>query len=115
MGAAKDIEKANRIYAEAKLNGDVDTLINGFTEDAILLVPGHPPLSGKDEIRGYYVENYSQSVHETLELLHVKKMGNLAVVCGQWEESGETGKYLEVQERDPHGKWRIKRLCIQFD
>ena len=115
MGASEDFEETNRIYAEAKLNGDVETLVNGFADDAILLVPGHPPLSGKDVIRTYYVENYSQSIDEKLELLHVEDIGNLAIVCGRWEESGETGKYLEVQERDPDGKWHIKRLCIQLD
>ena len=114
MTVAKEIEEANRIYAEAKLNGDVETLVNCFTEDAILLVPDHSPISGKDEIRSYYAKNYSQSIDEKLQLLHVEEMENLAIVCGQWEESGESGKYLEVQERDAKGRWRIKRLCILF-
>lgn len=114
MPALDDIEKTNLIYTEAKLRGDVDTLVDGFTDDAILLFPNHPPLSGKSEIRAYYTELYSQSVDEKLDLIHVEELGNLALVCGRWKEGGESGKYLEVQERDIDGNWRIKRLCIQL-
>ena len=113
MTIETEIRECNRVYAKAKLEADVDTLVNGFTDDAILLFPNEPPLSGKDEIRDFYTRNYSKSVDEKLELIHVEPTGNLALVCGQWEEGGHNGRYLEVQQRDQDGKWRIKRLCIQ--
>ena len=112
MTTEAEIEETNRIYTKAKLNGDIDTLVNGFTEDAILLLPDITPLSGKEEIRAYYIEHYSRSVDEKLELIQVEDMGDIALVCGRWEQDGFTGKYLEVQERNEQGNWRIKRLCI---
>ena len=114
MIAKTEIEETNRIYTKAKLEGDVDTLVNGFTDDAILLFPDTPPLSGKEEIRAYYQERYSKSVDEKLDLIQVEDMGDLALVCGRWEEDGFAGKYLEVQERGDDGSWCIKRLCIQI-
>lgn len=115
MSLRSKIEETNAIYSQAKKDGDVDTLVNGFTEDAIVMFHGSPPLKGRTEIRAFYKKYYSDGANESLEVLDVEQCGDLALVCGAYNEDGNTGKYQEVQRQCDDGAWRIKRLCVQDD
>ena len=115
MTVEEEVEEGLRLYAEAKARGDVEALVSFFSEDAILLLPGKPPVVGKANIWTYYKENYSKSVEEKLDLIHAEKMDKTRLICGRWEESGETGKFLSVEVQDGDGNWLAKRMCVQLD
>ena len=115
MTLEEEIEEGLRFYAEAKARGEVEALVNCFSEDAILLFPSEPPVIGRSAIRVYYTEHYSTGVEEKLDLIHVESKGNIRLICGRWEESGEMGKFLTVEVREADGSWLAKRMCVQSD
>ncbi len=84
MPVVEETEEGHRFYAEAKARGDVEALVSCFCDDAILLLPGMPPVMGQSAIRAYYSENYSRSVKEKLELIDVESLGIIRMICGRW-------------------------------
>jgi ketosteroid isomerase-like protein len=91
--------------------GDADQLTSSFyTEDAHLLPPNHPMVTGQSQIR------------DTIRALLESGLGGLAIRPARITSSGDfayvigafslerptpdTGKYLEVHRRQADGSWR---------
>jgi len=44
----QEIRQLVSIWAEATKQGDIQTVLSLMTDDVVFLVPGHPPMIGKD-------------------------------------------------------------------
>jgi uncharacterized protein (TIGR02246 family) len=57
MGEAEELRELERVdaawAAAAAAGDDVERILSYWTEDAIVLPPGSPPIAGKDAIRSY--------------------------------------------------------------
>ena len=121
------INALQRQADEAVKSGNTEGYVALLTDDAVLMPPGGPPLSGKNEIRAwgqqfanqFMVESYSSVDHEV-------------IVSGDWafRRSGitwalrprsggeviiQTGKFIIIYRRQPDGSWKIARDIFNFD
>jgi len=105
-------------YIEAENAGDVNAKLSLFTDDAVLMPPNEPTVSGKDAIRSWQQATYDQvalQVTDTLEEL--KLFGDWGFARGSYSadinlKAGgklpqEDGKFLVIIKRQPDGFWKI--------
>ena len=88
-----------------------------YAEDARILMPGRPVISGKSEILAFYKTALDGLVDSiTLDTTHIDVSGNLAYSFGTntilLKPPGEApreekGKYVAVYRRQPAGDWKI--------
>ena len=92
-------------------------LVNAFyADDARLLAPGNPMISGKDAIAEVWNGVLASGVSAlTLDTQHIDVSGDLAYGVGQYTmtmaAAGQAptvsnGKYVVVYRRQPGGNWR---------
>jgi len=112
--------------AQADMSGDVEGLIAHYTDDVVSMPPDLPAMAGKDALRAYYQEAFSQLSIEALEMTpeetHVA--GDWAFSRGKFEETvvpsaGDpfdvVGKFLFIFRREADGSWKIARLIGNMD
>ncbi len=98
-------------------SGRVGELVSSFyAEDADLLPPGAPLMSGHEAIRGFWQGMVSAGLHvSVLEASRVEESGDLAYARGVYELTvtpaggatiSDNGKYIVVYRRQPDGTWR---------
>lgn len=114
------IEQAERAFAEA----DLDSAMQLFTDDAIILQEGGPDIVGKDAIRAAYagmLESFHVATDLTTESVEIS--GDLAVEHGTYtfrltdKASGQVvsdtnSRYLHVFKRQPGGPWQTWRMMV---
>ena len=115
---AAELMRISREWSDIAASGDIEALLEGWAEDAVMMVPGLPPLRGKSAIREY-VEAGSEipgfSVKwEPLEA-HVAPSGDMAYLIerNQFTMQDSTGalvtesnKTVTVWERQADGTWK---------
>lgn len=97
--------------------GDAATLAGYFADDAVMLPPNGPALSGKPAIETYLTQNLAGS-SAILEIVSsdVLSSGDLAVERATYtategaapDSPKRTGKYVMAFQRDPDGVWKIR-------
>lgn len=98
-------------YKTAVGNGDHDAVTKLFTDDAVLLEPGVPPVVGRQQIHGLYQNWLGDGVTVEIELQGFEGIQDIIYGWGTYE-SGETkGNWLEVLRRQHDGQLLIHRLC----
>jgi len=111
---------------QADMSGDVEGLLASYTDDVVSMPPDLPVMVGKDALRAYYQEVFSQLSIENLEMTadetHVA--GDWAFSRGRFEETvtpaaGDAfdvvGKYLFIFHREADGSWKVARLIGNLD
>jgi uncharacterized protein (TIGR02246 family) len=111
---------------QADMSGDIDGLLSYYTEDVVSMPPDLPALVGKDALRAYYEDAFSQISIEKLEMtpeeIHVA--GDWAFSRGKFEETvvpsaGDpfdvVGKFLFILHREADGSWKVARLIGNMD
>ena len=88
-----------------------------YADDARILMPGRPVISGKSEILAFYKAALDGLVEAiTLDTTHIDVSGDLAYAFGTntilLKAAGEgpreeKGKYVAVYRRQPAGDWKI--------
>ena len=88
-----------------------------YADDARILMPGRPVISGKAEILGFWKASLKGLVESiALDTTHIEVSGNLAYSFGantiMLKPAGESareenGKYVAVYRRQPAGDWKI--------
>jgi len=88
-----------------------------YADDARILMPGRPVISGKSEILAFYKATLDGPVEAiTLDTTHIDVSGDLAYAFGTntilLKAAGEgpreeKGKYVAVYRRQPAGDWKI--------
>jgi uncharacterized protein (TIGR02246 family) len=111
----RDLDAQWSAAAAAK---DVDKTVSYYSDDAIVLAPNTAALTTKDGIRDIW-KNLLTSPGATISWkvtrVEVAKSGDMAYVSGTYEltmndaagnPTNDRGKYLEVWEKKPDGKWK---------
>jgi uncharacterized protein (TIGR02246 family) len=120
METRQAIYKLNAEFVDAYNQGDIAALATGYTEDGAVLAPNQPAVSGKQAIetlfKGMIEEIGGTASIETVDLADA---GDLAY---QWatyslegREQSDTGKFVEIYNRQPDGSWKIRLTIFNSD
>lgn len=105
----------------------VDGHMSYFSEDAIVLAPNEPLISGKEAIRKMLEEMHTNSgfsVKWQADQVDAEANGKLAYTKGSYEltmndASGnpvtDKGKYLTVWKKQADGSWKVKADMFNSD
>ena len=115
MQANSDLSKQWDAAAEA---GDIEGMLDTYTEDAILMMPDVPALRGKEAIRSAFEDFFEQVSLESESLVEeVRLAGDWAYVRGTFtsietptgggEPSQIDGHWIDIRERQADGSWRV--------
>ena len=97
---------------------DVEKTVSYYSDDAVVMPPNIPTLTGKEAIRGLWksmLESPSFSGGWQATKVEVARSGDLAYVSGNYEfketdAAGkpitDKGKYLEVWKKQADGNWK---------
>jgi uncharacterized protein (TIGR02246 family) len=121
LRAVRDLDTAFVRNANAK---DAAALTSAFyAEDAVLLPPGSPKLTGTEAIRGFWEAFIGNGVTDVaIETSGLEESGDLAYGVGTYSctmpsPSGErfrdTGKFIVVYRRQADGGWKV--IADQFN
>lgn len=108
------IEEANVRFAAAVAAGDVETIANNYTEDAIVMVPDANALHGREGAEAFISGVLSLGVTAVdFETVEVDALGDTAIEIGLYslyagEQMVDMGKYLVVW-KNVDGEWLMHR------
>ncbi len=117
------IAKTSEAFLKAMQERDWEALGATYTEDAVLMPPNMPSVKGRAAIKAHFGE-FPEVSESTLETVEVAGCGDLAYVRGEYSltismDDGEpivdTGKYIEIREKQADGSWLIKRDMYSSD
>jgi len=107
----------DRAWEKCATSKDAKGIADLYTENATLLPPGQPAITGRQNIQGFWQGFFDAGASDaTLKSIHISGSGDLAYEIGEYsammpQPSGGTapgtGKYLVVFERQPDGKLRM--------
>lgn len=98
-------------FQDAVRAGDFPAVTALYTEDAMLLPPGQPTVTGRAGIEAWMNALPPLSTFE-LMLDRIEGAGDLAYVIGRYAMGFEgmpvdSGKYIEIRHRGDDGVWRL--------
>lgn len=106
------IELEIRNYGAAAARKDYLGLAGFFTEDAKVLPPGAPIVSGRKTI-GEFWRAALERIDLTFKTIELEVAGDIAYEIGETDVKLSSGqaktKYLVVWLRCPDGRWRLHR------
>ncbi len=115
----------NRQFEEAMARGDAAGCAAVYTEDAKILPPDSPAMTGKQAAQGLWQSIIDMGVKGvTLQTLELEEMGDRAVERGTATidiqgEGGQTtqasAKFIVLWRRQPDGAWKWHWDCFNFD
>jgi len=118
------IEQLHARDAAAAKKGDLATLADLWTDDAVALPPGEPPVIGIDAIRKWLAKSQSDSsavevIDYVLDFKEVRIVGDEAMEWGRTSivlrPRGATsamrasGNLMRMLKRQADGSWRVSR------
>jgi uncharacterized protein (TIGR02246 family) len=115
---AAELMRISREWSDVAATGDMDAILAGWAEDAVMMAPGQPPIRGKAAIRAYIEATGSipgSSIRwEPLEA-HVAPSGDMAYLIERnqitWQDStgtqvSESNKVVTVWRKQADGLWK---------
>lgn len=115
----------NRQFEEAIARGDAAGCAAVYTDDAKILPPDSPELTGKQAAQGLWQSIIDMGVKGvSLQTLDLEEMGDRAVERGAATidiqgESGQTvqasAKFIVLWRRQADGTWKWQWDCFNFD
>ena len=115
----------NRQFEEAIARGDAAGCAAVYTEDAEILPPDSPALTGKQAAQGLWQSIIDMGVKGiSLQTLELEEMGDRAVERGAVTidiqgEGGQTtqasAKFIVLWKRQADGAWKWHWDCFNFD
>lgn len=115
------IDATRNAYVAAWRKGDSSAIAELYADDAIVLYPNQPPVSGRTAIREYFTEFFRSFARQdfALESNEIVIAGDLAFDRGSYRWRGyphdtgkpesDDGKYLVVLRRRADGQWQVAR------
>lgn len=111
------LRKLDDEWSKAAGARDVEKTISYYSDDAIVMPPNIPTLTGKEAIRGLWKSMLGPDFSGGWKVtkVEVARSGDLAYVSGSYEfnekdDSGkpitDKGKYLEVWKKQADGNWK---------
>ena len=110
MTSRDQYDKLTAVYEGAYRAGDAEAIGRLFTEDALVLFPGHPPVSGRQAIRDLYKKFLGEGVKITVNAQDFDQSGDIAYGAGTFEDEDGTGNYLEVLQRQSDNSLLFHRM-----
>jgi uncharacterized protein (TIGR02246 family) len=118
---AKDeqaVKDTDTQWAKTAGTHDIDSTVAYYTDDAVLLPPNGPKVTGKQAIRAAWVTLAAPGVALTWSpaKVEVSQSGDLAYIVGSYEDSfkdakgqpvTDRGKTLEVFKKQTDGSWKV--------
>ncbi len=98
-------------YTGATNAGDSEAISLLYTEDAILLTPGVPPISGRQAIQENYKKDLGSGYKLTIKVMDFKDLGDIAYAVSAWKTEDEAGNALDVLQRQSDGSLLLHREC----
>jgi ketosteroid isomerase-like protein len=79
----EQLDAANKAFAKAIVAGDIEHLVNDYTDDACIIAPNTPPACGKEAIRSFWTA-VLESKPKDVEIVTLKaeQSGNLSYATG---------------------------------
>lgn len=98
-------------WTQALIDEKYGTWITFWTEDALLMPPGHAALEGRDQILSYAREKFPHANNFSFSDWHVEGRGDLVVVTNHivWGESRFKQMLALRREND---EWRIQTVMF---
>jgi uncharacterized protein (TIGR02246 family) len=115
------IDKTRAEYQAAWRASNAEQIASLYTDDALVLYPNQPAVSGQPAIIAYFTSFFAEFVQDgfTLTSAEVEIVGPWAFDRGtyQWKAQPKTGgdriedygKYLVILRRQADGSWRVAR------
>ncbi|HEX5052565.1 MAG TPA: SgcJ/EcaC family oxidoreductase [Planctomycetota bacterium] len=118
--APPGIARTRNAYAAAWRNASASQITALYTEDALVLYPNQPPVSGRAQIQDYFTGFFGQFPKNEFELTsdEVTVTGDWAFDRGTYRWTGtpptdvperDEGKYLVILQRQADGTWKVAR------
>lgn len=114
---AEALDAANAAFSAAWVAGDIDALVNAYTEDAVVHPPAGGVLTTREQVRGLWAPIATQQrVGHRLEPTLRRLLGDGRVLeMGRWHSSRvddgqspwRSGCYTVIWRRDD-GRWRME-------
>lgn len=113
------IEENAAKFAEALVNGDVETILTYYTDDAIVMAPNAPEMIGLEAIKAGFTQMMESGNLQSFvfNVKEVRIMGDRACDIGNYDLSillpdGENtgtdnGKYIAIWKQADDGSWKM--------
>jgi ketosteroid isomerase-like protein len=108
-------------FRDAVLNKDWDGVSALYADDAILMPPNQPTVTGRPAIHDWLAD-FPPIVSFDLRAEEVAGVGDLAYVRGRWAftlgvdgSPSDSGRFLEIHRRQADGTWQITRDIFNSD
>ena len=115
MTMREEYDRLVDAYAHAAGAADADAIARMFAEDAILLDPGLPAISGREALRQHYKNTLGDGFKLAIKVQDYCEVGDIAYAVGTFQLEDQSGKFLEVVRRGSGGSLQIHRLCLNMD
>jgi uncharacterized protein (TIGR02246 family) len=116
--SASDIAVVNQKFSAYVANGDLDSLMVLYTEDACFIAPNAGFFKGRDEIRGFLQAVLDMGIKEIrLGTNEIDLQGDTAIEVGTYElmadggVQADHGKFMVVWKKTS-GEWQLHRDMI---
>lgn len=109
----EEIENVNREFADLWNAGDFDGVAAMYTDDAVMLPQGSPPIEGRQAIRDTHARISRLGVgRQEFETLMLDDHGDTVIEVGIYRCYGdsnlvEEGNTMLVWKRQPDGSWKL--------
>ena len=111
------LRKLDDEWSRAAGSKDVEKTISYYSDDAVLMLPNLPRLTGKESIRTLWKEMFASQTFSggwKTTKVEVARSGDLAYVMSDYEftetDSGrpmtDKGKFLQVWKKQSDGSWK---------
>ena len=116
-------EATTKAWLEAARKGDWAAVAKTYTDDAVLMPPNGPAVTGRDEIQAAF-EAFPPITAVEAEALEVEGCGDLVYVRGRYslamspegsDPIQDSGKYLEIRRKQADGSWLLSRDMFSSD
>jgi len=108
VGAHEDVRSFNDRFSAALAKQDVEAVVDAYTDDARIFLPGLPPVRGRDAISALFRTSLAKGPsHITFATDELWDCGDVVIDVGKYTSGGETGKYVVVHERQPDGSLKM--------
>jgi ketosteroid isomerase-like protein len=117
------IRAASARSSEFGNNKDWSSWSHTYTDDAVVMPPNGPAVSGRAEIENWG-RTFPPHREFRVEPVEIEGRGDLAMVRGRYSfilmlpgqpEQLDSGKYMEIWRRQPDGTWKIWRDILNSD
>lgn len=119
-----DLVVLNRLQQQvdsAIIAGDTERYLTFLTDDAVLMPPNGPAVSGKEAIG-----NWNRAISQQVRITNYTSRDEEIVVAGDWAfrraamhwtltpvpggaGAADSGKYIILYRRQPDGSWKVAR------